>query len=97
MKPWMALLLSLATATFGATLGYGFSQTRLGTIVIEVSTKQSELTRRMDSFEKESRAHMTEAIDLFKEQMRLQQEFISVIKVQNELLRRRNPGATTNP
>lgn len=88
MKPWMALLLSLATATFGAALGYGVSQSKLGAIVVEVSAKQSELTRRMDSHEIESRAHMTEAIDLFKEQAETQREFIQVIKVQNELLRR---------
>jgi len=59
--------------------------------VESLRASQSAFETRMARFESSSSAHMSEAVDLFKQQMAVQKEFINILKEQNRLLAKSNP------
>lgn len=91
MKPWLALLITLAGAIFGVTVGYSYSQTKLSAIVavnqrdiVQLQSEDARFEKRMERFENTANQHMTEAVDLFKRQIEAQQRLIEAIERMNQ-------------
>lgn len=90
---WKPIITGIATTVFGGAIGFGISQASLATIVrvqsVEITHLQqadARLDENVMALRREESAHMKEVVDLFKEHIKLNQSFIEVLKVQNDLL-----------
>lgn len=88
VKVWQSVVMTLLISALTGSLGYSVSQMQLANTVAVDSQRITALERIMVTFDARSTEHMNQAIDLFKDQTRVQSEFINAIKVQNELLSR---------
>jgi hypothetical protein len=79
------IIASLFLALFSASVGFGFSQMA---VVAEVKTSTTEI-QHLKGADKELRDIVSEDRTLMKEILRQNQEFIQLLKLQNELLMRK--------
>lgn len=83
---------------FGAAVGFGVSQATLSTSVEVAKTRLAHVEAKTSAIETEiadlrrtEAAHMAEATSLFKEQLRVMQDFVKLLKDQNALLIKTHP------
>jgi len=93
VKLWQSVAVTLLISALTGALGFSVSQMALGKTVAVQDVRIGRVEDMMRGYEARSSEHMSQAIDLFKEQAglfkeqaRSQTEFIGVLKVQNELL-----------
>jgi len=92
---WKTVVGGILIGMFGTTVGFTVSQVEVSSSVRLNSAellnlKSADISIRNDiiAMRAENAGHMRDVIELFKENMKVNQEFINLLKVQNELLRK---------
>lgn len=93
VKLWQSVAITVVISALTGSMGFSISQLQLGNTVAVLDSRVGNVENIMRGYETRSTEHMNQAIDLFKEQaglfkeqVKVQTEFIQTIKVQNELL-----------